>query len=129
MIVDVYTLSVHEQDIFPIPKMRSNLDVGLPSYTGDDDYLAAVDDALAHAGRHFEPEMVVYVAGSDPYVEDPLGSLQVSRAGLLERDRRVATFALSRNCPLVVLPAGGYTSESAEIHSAGFAAIDQVGER
>lgn len=120
---DVYTVSVHEEWIFPIPKERSDCDIGLWSYTGDADYLAAVDEALAHAARHFEPDAVVYVAGSDPYHRDPLGSLQVSREGLLERDRRVAAFAARAGCGLVVLPAGGYTPESPSLTAAGYREI------
>ena len=73
----MYTVSIHEEGIFPIPKARSNLDIGLPSRTGDDVYLARVEEALAHVRRRFEPEIIVYVAGSDPYKGDPLGSLEL----------------------------------------------------
>jgi acetoin utilization deacetylase AcuC-like enzyme len=112
---DTYTISVHEEDLFPIPKARSDLDIGLPSFTGDAGYLNAVEEALQYARRHFTPEMIVYVAGSDPYKGDPLGSLQLTKPGLLARDKRVAQFARELRCPLVVLPAGGYSSESPSI--------------
>src|SRR2546425_226908 len=102
---DMYTVSIHEEGIFPIPKARSNLDIGLPPRTGDDAYLARVEEALAHVRRHFAPEIIVYVAGSDPYEDDPLGSLELTEAGLLARDRRVARFAGEIGCPLVTLPA------------------------
>jgi acetoin utilization deacetylase AcuC-like enzyme len=120
---EVFTVSVHEEAIFPVPKARSNLDVGLASYAGDDDYLAAVDGSLREARARFAPELIAYVAGSDPYTADPLGTLQVSRAGLLARDRRVAALARELGCPLVALPAGGYSPESAAITAAGFAAM------
>ncbi len=123
---DTYTISVHEENIFPIPKARSDLDIGLPSYTGDADYLAAVDDALRHARRHFTPEIIVYVAGSDPYKDDPLGSLQLTKPGLLARDQRIARFACEQRCPLVALPAGGYTNESPAITAATFRAIAEI---
>lgn len=123
---DVYTVSVHEEAVFPIPKARSRLDVGLPSWLGDDQYLAAVKSALAHARRHFDPEMIVYVAGSDPYEGDPLGTLQVTRQGMLARDGMVARFARDLGCPLVVLPAGGYSSESPPIAAAGFQDIAEI---
>jgi acetoin utilization deacetylase AcuC-like enzyme len=66
------------------------------------------------------------VAGSDPYVEDPLGSLRITPAGLVERDRRVARFAARHGCGLVVLPAGGYSGESPLLTAAGLAAIAEV---
>jgi acetoin utilization deacetylase AcuC-like enzyme len=122
---DVYTVSVHEEDLFPIPKMTSNLDVGLPSSTGDHDYLAAVDDALTHARACFDPDLVIYVAGSDPLAGDPLGTLEVSRDGLLARDRQVGALARELGCPLVALPAGGYSHDSAAATAAGFQAMVQ----
>ena len=91
--------------------------------TGDADYLVAVDEALAHARQHFTPEMIVYVAGSDPYQDDPLGSLQITSAGLLARDQRVVDFARALRCPLVAVPAGGYTDESPSITAATFRTI------
>ena len=123
---DVFTLSIHEQDLFPIPKMRSDLDVGLPAGTADAEYIRAIDGALVEVAERFEPEILVYVAGSDPYENDPLGSLRVSREALLERDRRVASFAASHGCGLVALPAGGYTDESPAITAAGFRAIAEL---
>lgn len=123
---DVFTLSVHEEGIFPIPKAKSDLDIGLPGGTGDDEYLAAVDEALAFARQRFEPEIVVYVAGTDPYVADPLGSLRISEAGLCARDRRVAEFARENGAALVALPAGGYTPESSRLSAAGFAAMLEI---
>jgi acetoin utilization deacetylase AcuC-like enzyme len=126
---DVFTVSVHEEDIFPVPKMKSDLDIGLPALTGDADYLAAVDDALVHAEKHFDAEVVVYVAGSDPYVNDPLGNLEVSREGMLARDRRVASFAVRCGCPLVALPAGGYSLDSPSIGAAGFREIARLEPR
>jgi len=119
---DVYTLSIHEEDIFPWPKMSSDLDIGLRSFTDDADYLRAVDDALAHARRHCEPEIVVYLAGSDAYVDDPLSTLMLSRAGLRERDERVVRFARGLGCPLVLVPAGGYSAASPAITADTFRA-------
>jgi acetoin utilization deacetylase AcuC-like enzyme len=125
---DTYTVSVHEENLFPIPKARSDLDIGLPSFTGDADYLNAVDEALEHARRHFTPQLIVYIAGSDPYTGDPLGSLQLTKRGLLARDKRVARFARDLRCPLVALPAGGYSNESPSITAATFRAIAEIAE-
>jgi acetoin utilization deacetylase AcuC-like enzyme len=123
---DTHTISVHEEDIFPIPKARSDLDIGLPPYTGDTDYLGAVEEALQHTRRHFTPDVIVYVAGSDPYKNDPLGSLQLTKPGLLARDQRVARFAREQRCSLVALPAGGYSSDSPSITAATFRAMAEI---
>jgi histone deacetylase 11 len=103
--------------------MRSNIDVGLRSAVGDDEYLEAVEGAIATARRNFEPEIIIYIAGSDPYRNDPLGSLEVSAEGMRRRDERVARFARDCGCALVVLPAGGYSAESPRIAATGFGAI------
>src|SRR6266702_1428970 len=47
---DMYTVSIHEEGIFPIPKARSNLDIGLPPRTGDNAYLARVEESLDDRG-------------------------------------------------------------------------------
>jgi acetoin utilization deacetylase AcuC-like enzyme len=122
----VFTLSVHEQDIFPYPKARSDLDVGLPARADDRVYLERLEEAIRYVGEHFQPDILIYVAGSDPYELDPLGSLQLTREGLLQRDVRVARFASELGCPLVAVPAGGYSDESPAITAAGFAAIASV---
>jgi len=119
----VFTFSMHEEALFPIPKAESDLDVGLPSGTGDAIYLAALDEALARIDARFEPEIVVYVAGSDPYEGDPLGTLAVSAKALAERDRRVAVYAAARGCGLAAVTAGGYSPASPILSAAGFAEI------
>lgn len=122
----VFTFSMHEQGVFPVDKVASDLDVGLPAGVGDAEYLARLDAALDEICDRFQPEIIVYVAGSDPFAGDPLGSLQLSLDGLLERDRRVAGFAVRTGCPLVALPAGGYTDESPSLTAAGLAEIAAV---
>ena len=119
----VFTFSMHEQAAFPVPKAQSDLDVGLPQKTGDEDYLRQLDQALGEIDARFRPGLVVYVAGSDPFEHDPLGSLQLTLEGMLERDRRVAQFAADRDCGLAVLPAGGYSDQSAALTAACFAEV------
>ena len=120
---EVVTLSLHEEALFPHPKLASTIDVGLPSNTGDDAYGKYVEAALRVLGRQIKPEIVIYVAGVDPHVDDPLSSLRCSADGLRRRDERVARFAREMGAGLVVLPAGGYTSASPKLSAAGMAAI------
>lgn len=123
---DVFTASMHEEDAFPFPKARSDLDLGLAGGVGDEEYLAQLERLLSRIVDRVRPEVLVYVAGSDPYVEDPLGSLRLTREGLLERDRRVAAFAIEAGAALVALPAGGYTKASPEITADGYVAMMRV---
>jgi acetoin utilization deacetylase AcuC-like enzyme len=80
----IFTLSVHQEDNYP-PKEVSDLDVGLPDLTDDDRYLDALEGAFRRVDRLFSPDLVLYLAGADPYVEDRLGGLAVTKEGLAAR--------------------------------------------
>ena len=58
--------------------------------------------------RQFEPELICYVAGADPFREDQLGGLDLSIEGLKQRDELVFRAARARNIPVMATYAGGY---------------------
>jgi len=82
--------------------------VHLPDGTGDQPYLAWLDNALSSGLRQFAPDLICYLAGADPYREDQLGGLALTLEGLRERDRTVFTMAREHNVPVAVALAGGY---------------------
>jgi acetoin utilization deacetylase AcuC-like enzyme len=85
----VFTLSLHGEKNFPFNKECSDLDVALPDGCGDADYLAALELALDEMSHRFQPDLVIYLAGADPFEGDRLGRLKLSFDGLEARDRRV----------------------------------------
>jgi len=105
---DVFTISLHQQNNYPLWKPHSSIDVDLPDGIGDDDYLAWLDNALSSGLRHFEPDLICYLAGADPYCEDQLGGLSLTIEGLKQRDALVFRVAHARNIPVMVTYAGGY---------------------
>jgi acetoin utilization deacetylase AcuC-like enzyme len=105
---DVFTISLHQENNYPMWKPPSSIDVDLPDGIGDDDYLAWLDNALSSGLRQFEPELICYIAGADPYREDQLGGLALSIEGLKRRDQLVFRVARSRNIPVMATFAGGY---------------------
>lgn len=111
----VFTFSIHSNNWCWLSK-RHNLDVELPSHTGDADYLAALRRELPPVVAGFRPDVVFYVAGSDPFVEDRLGDFDISEAGMLERDRCVTEVVRAGGLPLIVVTAGGYGPTSWRIH-------------
>jgi acetoin utilization deacetylase AcuC-like enzyme len=116
----VFTLSVHQENNYPMPKAQSTLDVGLEDRTQDEEYMRALEPALEAVWR-FAPEIVLYQAGADPYVEDQLGGLALTLGGLAIRDRRVIEGCASRGIPLVVTLGGGYArrvEDTVAIHAA-----------
>lgn len=117
---DFFTFSIHGARNFPFDKETSDLDVELPDGTGDDAYLAALDDALALVFRH-QPDLVIYLAGADPFEDDRLGRLKLSKAGLAARDERVLGECRRRSLPVAIAMAGGYArqiDDTVEIHAA-----------
>ena len=104
----VFTLSIHGQKNFPFRKEASDLDVDLPDGCRDEEYLQALEQALAELERRFEPALVIYLAGADPHEGDRLGRLKLSWDGLETRDRRVFDWAFQRRIPLAFAMAGGY---------------------
>ncbi len=104
----VFTFSMHEEQNYPSIKPPSDLDLGLDSGTGGEEYLAALErHAPAILDRH-RPQLVAYVAGADPYEEDQLGRLRLTREDLRRRDRVVFGTCAEREIPVVAFLAGGY---------------------
>lgn len=110
----VYTLSLHQENNYPYPKPPSNLDVNLQNGVQDAEYLAVLEDSLDKALAEFNPQLVFYLAGADPYREDQLGGLKLSLQGLEHRDRTVFEKMRARNIPVVVTFAGGYARHVAD---------------
>ena len=118
----VFTFSMHQQHNYPMHKPRGSLDIGLADGASDDTYLAELERGLT-AVFSFDPEMVIYLAGADPYEDDVLGGLALSKSGLRQRDRRVLQACRSRGIPVVIVLAGGYArqvADTVDIHYATF---------
>jgi acetoin utilization deacetylase AcuC-like enzyme len=126
---DVFTISLHQHNNYPAWKPHSSIDVDLPDGIGDDDYLAWLDNALSSGLRQFEPELICYIAGADPYHGDRLGGLALTRKGLKRRDELVFRVAKTRNIPVSVTFAGGYAArveDTVAIHCNTVVAANEV---
>jgi len=107
---DVFTISLHQEHNYPYTKPASSIDVNLPDGCGDEEYLAWLDNALSSGLRQFDPDLMCYVAGADPYSQDQLGGLNLTIEGLKQRDELVFRAARARNIPVMVTYAGGYAN-------------------
>lgn len=106
----VFTLSIHQANNYPTEKPLSSMDIHLPDETGDEEYLERLGNGLSAALTMFRPELIVYVAGADPFGEDQLGGLALSFEGLIARDRLVLGRAVREKIPVAVVLAGGYAA-------------------
>lgn len=128
----VFTLSLHQQNNYPAEKPPSTLDVHLPDGISDREYLDLLRGALEPAIAGYMPDMVFYVAGADPYFDDQLGGLGLTKEGMMQRDRIVFAAALRHRVPVCVTLAGGYArqvEDTVELHTnTVHAALEALGE-
>ena len=104
----VFTLSMHQYNNYPRIKPRSDVDIDLADGVGDDEYCAKLRAACRTAMNEFRPQLVMYVAGADPYFDDQLGGLALTIDGLKARDKLVFELAREHDAPVAITFAGGY---------------------
>lgn len=117
---ECFTFSIHGARNYPFDKENSDLDVELPDGTSDDTYLTALQAALGTVFARGKPDLVIYLAGADPYEDDRLGRLKLTKAGLAERDQLVFDKVRQRGLPIAIAMAGGYArniDDTVEIHA------------
>ena len=103
----VFTISIHQRQNYPMEKPPSTIDIHLPDGVGDEEYLNRLADPVLGAVSGFRPDLMMYIAGADPYCYDQLGGLCLTMEGLQERDRFVMETALTHGVPVAVTLAGG----------------------
>jgi acetoin utilization deacetylase AcuC-like enzyme len=104
----IFTLSIHQLNNYPARKPPSTVDLHLDDRVEDQEYLETLLPALQRALEEFRPDVLFYVGGADPFCEDQLGGLSLTKKGLQERDRRVFLEARQRGVPVATTLAGGY---------------------
>jgi len=108
---DIFTMSIHQMDIYPSEKPKSTLDIGLWAGDGDAKYLAELRAHIPKIYQEFRPNLVIYLAGADPYEKDQLGGLALTKSGLKDRDKIVIENARRLGIGVAVVMAGGYALE------------------
>lgn len=121
----VFTFSIHQDANYPCIKPRGSLDVGLPDGVDDRDYLRALERALPIVLAS-GPDLLFYVAGADPYLEDQLGGLNLTFEGLRGRDVAVLSAARAAGVPVVVVLAGGYARRAQDTAAIHVATIEEA---
>lgn len=107
----VTTFSMHAEKNYPVRKVTSGLDVGLDDQTGDDAYLARLEEVLGLLAQGPLPDLVFYNAGVDPHADDRLGRLALSDEGLRRRDRAVIGHFREKAIPVCGVIGGGYSRD------------------
>jgi len=127
----VFTLSIHQLNNYPAHKPASSLDLDMEDGVGDEEYLNTLLPAVRHSVENFQPEMIFYIGGADPYRDDQLGGLDISMKALKARDKGVFEEARGRKIPVVTALAGGYAlrvEDTVQIHVNTVLAAREVAE-
>jgi len=125
----VFTLSIHQENNYPAHKPPSNLDLPLDDGVEDDEYLQVLLPAVEKSLDEFCPDILFYVGGADPFGQDQLGGLRLSKSGLKARDKGVFQLAHGRNIPVATTLAGGYArrvEDTIRIHANTIVAAQEV---
>jgi acetoin utilization deacetylase AcuC-like enzyme len=109
------TFSMHAERNFPVRKIPSSVDVGLPDGVGDDAYIEHLDELLPQLLARCSPDLVFYNAGVDPHRDDRLGRLALTDDGLRRRDTAVISFFRERGVPVCGVIGGGYSTDVAAL--------------
>jgi len=128
----VFTISIHQENNYPAHKPPSTVDLNMADRVDDDEYLEALLPAVQKALDDFRPQLLFYVGGADPFCEDQLGGLSLSKNGLKERDRRVFEEARRRDIPVATALAGGYArrvADTVRIHVNSILAARETAEK
>ena len=128
----VFTLSIHQENNYPAHKPPSSIDLNLADRADNDEYLGVLIPAVRQALDDFRPDILFYVGGADPYCEDQLGGLALTKEGLKQRDRQVFEEARRRRVPVVTTLAGGYArrvEDTVRIHVNTILAAQEVAEK
>lgn len=128
----VFTISIHQENNYPAYKPPSSIDLNMMDRADDEEYLAALMPAVQQALDEFGPQILFYVGGADPFCEDQLGGLCLTKKGLMQRDRRVFEEARRRGVPVVTTLAGGYATrveDTVRIHVNTILAAREVAEQ
>lgn len=120
----LFAFSMQCESNFPFRKTNGDLDINLKAETGDEEYLASMSSGIEEALSRFQPDLVFYLAGADPYIGDRLGQLSLSKDGLIRRDRRLFEICHQNGLPVAVSMAGGYANDVNDIVDIHYATVE-----
>jgi acetoin utilization deacetylase AcuC-like enzyme len=129
----VFTFSIHQEDLYPNPKTYGDYDIGLYSHqkVNDEEYLAELKVLPDLIEKH-HPDLIIYLAGADPFIEDRLGGFLLTKEGLMARDAYVLGLCHELRIPTAIVLGGGYarnTKDTVEIHLNTIRMVNQMKDR
>mmetsp|Transcript_19899 Transcript_19899/g.36748 ORF Transcript_19899/g.36748 Transcript_19899/m.36748 type:complete len:387 (+) Transcript_19899:4229-5389(+) len=112
-IVDFYNPMIYPGDYVARQAIRAAVEIR--PMDSDDRYISMLERTLAQSIAEFKPDFIVYNAGTDCLIGDPLGNLSLSRQAIIRRDHTVFEAGISKSIPVVMLLSGGYQQSNAPV--------------
>ncbi|PAA63532.1 hypothetical protein BOX15_Mlig012185g2 [Macrostomum lignano] len=113
-ILDAYNVQIYPGDNAAKPAISCSVD--LTAGVGDNAYLDEVSKALEESlNGSFQPQLVLYNAGTDIMDGDPLGLMRITPNGIIKRDELVFRACRTRSIPVVMVTSGGYQRSNARV--------------
>lgn len=106
-----FTCSIHCKKNFPVRKAKSDLDVELPVEITEQEYLTTVAETLLKVIEQQQPDLILYDAGVDIFIDDPLGLLSISGDGISRREEIVLEICKENNIAVATVIGGGYDND------------------
>ena len=107
-----FTFSMHQGDIYPIPKSTSDRDVEMRSGDGDEQFHAVLDEHLDDIIETADADICFIVGGCDTLDGDPLAGLAMTEEGIAQRDWMIVDRCVKKNLPVVLTLSGGYSKNA-----------------
>lgn len=119
----VFIFDMYNGTIYPWQDLtaqdRIDCKISLTNACQESEYLRELHDRLPgfldSISQSSSVGLAIYNAGTDVFVDDPLGDLNLSAEGILKRDLHVVKELRRRQIPTVMLLSGGYTRLSYEL--------------
>lgn len=113
---NVFTYSIHVGRNYPSKKYPGNADVELDRWIDGITYLKSLRSSLEQVFFRADPDIVFWIAGSDPHEDDQFGQMKLTTAQMGLRDETVLGMCLEQELALVCVYGGGYNAE--RLHTA-----------
>jgi acetoin utilization deacetylase AcuC-like enzyme len=116
---EVLFVSIHQWPLYPGtgaasdvgrgPGRGYNVNLPVPSGTGDAVYVSLVRDVAAPLAHAFRPSLILISAGFDAHHDDPLASCEVTEAGFAGMTSVMTQVAAELEVPVGCVLEGGYS--------------------
>ena len=124
-ILDAYNCHIYPGDVYA----QQAIDYSMTLFPGcsTEHFIEALNQYMQQAMDEFNPQFIIYNAGTDCLIGDPLGAMNISPEGIVQRDEIVFKAARQSNTPILMVLSGGYQLNNARCIADSIQNLKQTG--